>query len=116
MFVTGPDVISTVTHEEVTKEELGGATTHNTVSGVAHFIAPNDEECLRMMRRLLHYIPQNNRDEPPRRPTTDPWDREDPSLDTIVPAQSNVPYAWTSTARSRERDSCGSATPSRFRS
>jgi propionyl-CoA carboxylase beta chain len=92
MFVTGPDVISTVTHEDVTKEDLGGANTHNTVSGVAHFLAPNDEECLRMIRRLFRYIPQNNRDEAPRQASTDPWDREDPNLDTIVPTQSNVPY------------------------
>jgi propionyl-CoA carboxylase beta chain len=92
MFVTGPDVLSTVTHEEVTKEDLGGAVTHNTVSGVAHFLAPNDEECLRMMRRLYEFIPQNNRDGAPRRPTKDPWDREDANLDTIVPSQSNMPY------------------------
>ena len=92
MFVTGPDVISTVTHEEVTKEDLGGGMTHNSVSGVAHFLAQSDAECLRAIRQLLRYIPQNNRDEAPRRPSEDPWDREDPKLDSIVPAQSNVPY------------------------
>ena len=64
MFVTGPDVIKTVTHEDVTKERLGGSMTHNSVSGVGHFIAPNDGECLRMIRELLSYLPQNNRDDP----------------------------------------------------
>src|SRR5436853_2525823 len=67
MFVTGPDVIKTVTHEDVTKEHLGGSMTHNSVSGVGHFIAPDDGECLRMIRRLLGFLPQNNRDDPPRR-------------------------------------------------
>ncbi|MBX9599893.1 MAG: acyl-CoA carboxylase subunit beta [Bryobacteraceae bacterium] len=92
MFVTGPDVIRTVTHEEVTKEELGGALTHNTRSGVAHFLAADDAECLRMIRELLRYIPQNNQDPPPRAACTDPADRMDPRLDSIVPAESNVPY------------------------
>ena len=86
MFVTGPDVIKTVTHEDVTKETLGGSMTHNSVSGVGHFIAPDDAECLRMIRELLSYLPQNNRDDPPRRPTADPVDRMDAALDTIVPA------------------------------
>src|SRR6476646_12030839 len=71
MFITGPDVIKTVTHEEVTKEQLGGAMTHNSVSGVGHFIAPDDGECLRMIRELLSYLPQNNREDPPRRPASD---------------------------------------------
>jgi len=92
MFVTGPDVIKTVTHEDVTKERLGGSMTHNSVSGVGHFIAPNDGECLRMIRELLSYLPQNNRDDPPRRASTDPVDRMDPSLDTLVPPASNQPY------------------------
>jgi propionyl-CoA carboxylase beta chain len=92
MFVTGPDVIKTVTHEHVTKERLGGAETHNTVSGVAHFIAPTDGECLRMVRELLSFLPQNNVDDPPTRPTSDPVDREDPQLDTVIPAESNLPY------------------------
>jgi propionyl-CoA carboxylase beta chain len=92
MFVTGPDVIKTVTHEEVTKEELGGAVTHNSTSGVAHFIAHNDEECLLLLRELFSFIPSNNLDEPPRRPTNDPWDRVEESLDTLVPTESNVPY------------------------
>src|SRR5579875_1886453 len=68
MFVTGPDVIKTVTHEEVTKEELGGATTHNEISGVAHFMAHDDAECLAMVRELLSFLPSNNLEDPPRRP------------------------------------------------
>jgi propionyl-CoA carboxylase beta chain len=82
MFVTGPDVIKTVTHEDVTKEELGGAMTHNATSGVGHFSAPDDAECLRMIRELLGYLPQNNREDPPRRPTNDSPDRADAALDT----------------------------------
>src|ERR1700681_3267222 len=82
MFVTGPDVIKTVTHEDVTKEKLGGAETHNSISGVAHFIAPDDAECLRMIRELFSYLPQNNRDDPPARSTQDPIDRADAALDT----------------------------------
>ena len=92
MFVTGPDVIKTVTHEEVTKEELGGAMTHNSMSGVAHFIAHNDEQCLLMLRELFSFIPSNNLEDPPRRPTNDPWDRVEESLDSMVPAESNIPY------------------------
>ncbi len=92
MFVTGPDVIKTVTHEDVTKERLGGGLTHNTVSGVAHFLAPDDAECLRMIRELLSYLPQNNRDDPPRKPTSDSPDRQDSRLDSIVPEESNQPY------------------------
>jgi propionyl-CoA carboxylase beta chain len=92
MFVTGPDVIKTVTHEDVTKDKLGGAATHNTVSGVGHFIAPDDAECLRMIRELLSYLPQNNRDDPPRRACTDPVDRQDAQLDGIVPEDPAQPY------------------------
>ena len=92
MFVTGPDVIKTVTHEEVTKEELGGAMTHNVESGVAHFAVPDDRECLRLVRELLGYLPSNNVDEPPRRHTADPADREDAGLDAIVPDSPNQPY------------------------
>ncbi len=92
MFVTGPDVIRTVTHEQVTKEELGGSMTHNAVSGVAHFIARDDPECLSMIRELLSFLPSNNLEDPPRRATTDPADRADPALDGIVPDESNVPY------------------------
>ena len=92
MFITGPDVIKTVTHEDVTKEELGGALTHNTTSGVAHFLAHGDTECLQMIRELLSYLPQNNRDETPHHPSSDPADREDLALDTIVPPAANLPY------------------------
>src|SRR5213595_2784419 len=72
MFVTGPDVIKTVTHEEVTKDELGGAMTHNATSGVAHFAVPDDRECLRLIRELLSYLPSNNLDAAPRLETSDP--------------------------------------------
>src|SRR5450631_3954978 len=92
MFITGPDVIKTVTHEEVTKEQLGGAATHNETSGVAHFLAHDDAECLSMVRELLSFLPSNNLDEPPRKACADPADRVDAALDTIVPAQSNQPY------------------------
>jgi propionyl-CoA carboxylase beta chain len=92
MFVTGPDVIKTVTHEDVTKETLGGATTHNSTSGVAHFLAHDDTECLQMIRALMSYLPQNNRDDGPSRPSDDPEDRQDAALDSIVPAESNQPY------------------------
>src|SRR5713226_4596443 len=92
MFVTGPDVIRAVTHEDVSKERLGGSMTHNSVSGVGHFIAPDDASCLRMIRELLSYLPQNNRDEAPRRPSADPIDRMDAELDLLVPAESNLPY------------------------
>src|SRR5204862_5597425 len=92
MFVTGPDVIKTVTHEDVTKETLGGSMTHNSTSGVGHFIAADDAECLRMIRELIGYLPQNNREDPPCRPTNDPVDRMDAALDTLVPESSNLPY------------------------
>src|SRR6266540_3970408 len=92
MFVTGPDVIRTVTHEEVTKEQLGGAMTHNATSGVAHFAVPDDRECLRLIRELLSYLPSNNVDDPPRMDTSDPVDREDEALDRLVPRSPNQPY------------------------
>jgi propionyl-CoA carboxylase beta chain len=92
MFVTGPDVIKTVTHEEVTKDELGGPMTHNSVSGVGHFIARNDADCVRMIRELMSFLPQNNRDDAPRKATDDPIDRADPELDSLVPPESNQPY------------------------
>jgi propionyl-CoA carboxylase beta chain len=92
MFVTGPDVIKTVTHEEVTKQELGGAMTHNATSGVAHFVARDDAECLAMIRELLGYLPSNNLDDPPRRDCADPWDRAEPSLATLVPEDPMQPY------------------------
>src|SRR6476660_7736279 len=92
MFVTGPDVIKTVTHEEVTKDELGGAATHNETSGVAHFMAHDDAECLSMVRELFGFIPSNNLDDPPRRDCTDPIDRADSELQAVVPVESSQPY------------------------
>ena len=92
MFITGPDVIKTVTHEEVTKDQLGGATTHNETSGVAHFLAHDDAECLSMVRELLSFVPSNNLDDPPRKACSDPIDRADAALDKIIPDQSNQPY------------------------
>ncbi len=92
MFVTGPDVIKTVTHEEVTKEELGGAMTHNATSGVAHFTGDNDEQTMQMVRELMGYLPSNNMEDPPRKPSTDDPKREDVKLDTVVPDDPNKPY------------------------
>ena len=92
MFVTGPDVIKTVTHEEVTKEQLGGAMTHNATSGVAHFAVEDDRECLALIRDLLSFLPANNMDDPPRRTTIDSLDRTDEALDRLVPPLPNQPY------------------------
>jgi propionyl-CoA carboxylase beta chain len=92
MFVTGPDVIKTVMHEDVSKEDLGGPMTHNRTSGVAHFLAANDSDCLALVRELLSFLPQNNHEDPPLVDTTDPSDRADESLDEIVPAESTKPY------------------------
>jgi propionyl-CoA carboxylase beta chain len=92
MFVTGPDVIKTVTHEEVSKEELGGAMTHNATSGVAHFAVDDDRECLAMIRDLLSYLPSNNLDDVPRTRAADDADREVEALDHLVPASPNQPY------------------------
>jgi propionyl-CoA carboxylase beta subunit len=92
MFITGPDVVKTVTGEEVTFEELGGAATHATKSGVAHFIARDEEACLEDARYLLSFLPQNNLEPPPYFEPTDPKDREDESLDSIVPDNPNKPY------------------------
>jgi propionyl-CoA carboxylase beta chain len=92
MFVTGPDVIKTVTHEDVTKEELGGAMTHNATSGVAQFLAAGDEDCLQSIRELMRFLPQNNVDGVPRITCKDPEDRADRELDSLVPQESNKPY------------------------
>lgn len=92
MFITGPDVIKTVTHEEVTKDELGGAMTHNAKSGVAHFAADSDEHALRMTRELLSFIPSNNMENPPYVPSADPSSRMDPALNSMVPESANQPY------------------------
>ncbi|MBL8239088.1 MAG: acyl-CoA carboxylase subunit beta [Bryobacterales bacterium] len=92
MFVTGPDVIKTVTHEDVTKEDLGGAMAHNATSGVAHFLAQDDADCCARIRELLRFLPQNNVDGVPAVAGADSAEREDAALDTLVPAESNVPY------------------------
>jgi len=92
MFVTGPDVIKTVMHEDVTKEDLGGPKTHNSTSGVAHFIARDDPDCLALIRELLSFMPQNNREDPPRAESNDPPDRREESLETVVPVESDRPY------------------------
>jgi propionyl-CoA carboxylase beta chain len=92
MFITGPDVIRAVTHEEVTKEALGGAHTHSSVSGVAHFAAADDRDALALVRELLSYWPSNNMEDPPVRPTEDPDDRIEDTLDSIVPESPNQPY------------------------
>jgi propionyl-CoA carboxylase beta chain len=92
MFVTGPDVIKTVTHEEVTQEELGGAVTHNSKSGVAHLLAEDDEKAMMMLRELMSFLPSNNMEDPPIKPCTDDIHREDVSLNDIVPEDPNKPY------------------------
>jgi propionyl-CoA carboxylase beta chain len=92
MFVTGPDVIKAVTHEEVSFEQLGGASTHGATSGVAHFAAESEDECLALIRELMTFLPQNNLDDPPVRATLDPADRVDEEIQTAVPDQPNKPY------------------------
>jgi propionyl-CoA carboxylase beta chain len=92
MFVTGPEVIKTVTHEDVTKEELGGAATHASKSGVAHFTGSDEEQTLMMVRELMSFIPSNNMEEPPAKICTDPENRADVSLNQVVPVDPNKPY------------------------
>src|SRR5262244_3239909 len=92
MFITGPDVIKLVTHEEVGKDQLGGAMTHNETSGVAHFLSHDDAECLSIVRELMGFIPSNNLDDASRRECTDSPDRADAELDSVVPTESNLPY------------------------
>jgi propionyl-CoA carboxylase beta chain len=92
MFVTGPDVIRTVTHEDVTKEQLGGADTHNETSGVAHFAVDDDRACVGLIRDLLAFLPANNLEDAPRRVSSDPPDRADDALDRLVPASATQPY------------------------
>ncbi len=91
MFVTGPNVVKTVTHEEVTSEELGGAMTHATKSGVTHFVSANEVECLQSIKKLLSYMPQNCEDDAPRHPYT-PGDELRPALNTLIPENANQPY------------------------
>jgi len=100
MFVTGPEVIRAVTSEEVSFEELGGAMTHNRKSGVAHFAAKDDADCIRCLKRLLSFLPSNCVEEPPRRPSTDPVDRRDPALGTLVPEAPDKPYDMKKLVRS----------------
>lgn len=95
MFVTGPDVIKAVTHEDVTKEDLGGATAHATKSGVAHFAAEDDKHCLLLIRELLNFLPSNNVDDPPVLPSQDRPDRMEPSLNTLIPENPKKPYDIT---------------------
>jgi len=92
MFITGPDVIKAVTHEEVNSEELGGAMVHNSRSGVAHFAVEDDKECIILIKELLSFLPSNNMEDPPRHPTDDPSDRRATSLRAIVPENPNKPY------------------------
>ncbi len=92
MFVTGPNVIKTVTHEDVSFEDLGGATVHNAISGVAHFASPSEPDCLQGIRALLSYLPPNNVDDPPFVTTDDPLDRADDALDDIIPDAPSQPY------------------------
>jgi propionyl-CoA carboxylase beta chain len=92
MFVTGPDVVKTVTHEEVTFDALGGADVHGGTSGVAHFVHDSEPECLLAVRELIGFLPLNNLDEPPERPTADPIDRRDERLLDLVPDSPNKPY------------------------
>jgi len=92
MFITGPDVIRAVTHEEVSKEALGGAAAHAAKSGVCHLTAPDDGACLEAVREVLGFLPSNNAEDPPCRPARDPTDREVPELDTLVPLESQKPY------------------------
>jgi propionyl-CoA carboxylase beta chain len=92
MFITGPEVIKTVTNEDVTKEALGGASTHAAKSGVCHLTSPDDPSCIAQLRELLSFLPSNNAEDPPTSPSSDPVDREVPELDTMVPVESNKPY------------------------
>ena len=92
MFITGPDVIKAVTHEEVTKEDLGGAATHASKSGVCHLTSPDDRTCLAQARELLSFLPSNNQEDPPFKPTEDPATREVPDLDTMIPLEPSRPY------------------------
>ena len=109
MFVTGPNIVKSVTHEEVDAEHLGGAEVHNAVSGVAHFLSPSEPECLALLRRLLSYLPSNNLDDPPFLDTGDSPLREDADLDTLVPEQPNKPYDMRDVIRRVADQTGGSA-------
>ena len=92
MFITGPDVIRTVTGEEVSREELGGAATHSSRSGIAHLVTTDDESCLAQIRELLSFLPSNNMESPPRKESKDPIDRVEPDLEYLVPSEPDQPY------------------------
>ena len=92
MFVTGPDVVKTVTHEELTKEELGGASVHSSKSGVAHFVGNDEEETLMMIRELISFLPSNNMEDPPMTSTRDTNNRKTPDIHKLIPEDSNIPY------------------------
>ena len=92
MFITGPDVIKAVTHVDVTKEELGGAMTHNSKSGVAHFVSKDEQSLLMMIRELMQFLPSNNMEDSPYRPSLDDVRREDEKLQTLIPDDPNKPY------------------------
>src|ERR671916_721714 len=92
MFVTGPDVVKTVTHEDVDRERLGGASVHTTISGVAHLAARDESEAMSLCRAILDHLPQNNLTKPERRATDDHTDRRDPELDDVIPAEPSQPY------------------------
>ncbi len=92
MFITGPEVIKAVTHEEVTKEDLGGASAHASKSGVCHLTSPDDKTCLAQTRELLSFMPSNNQEDPPFKATQDPPTREVPELDTMIPLDASRPY------------------------
>ena len=100
MFITGPDVIKAVTHEDVTFEELGGAMTHSTISGVSHFVAENEEHCFALIRKLLSFLPSNNMEDPPYRPPTDNPNRTDENLNRIIPDSPTKPYDMKEVIRS----------------
>jgi acetyl-CoA carboxylase carboxyltransferase component len=100
MFVTGPDVVKAVTHEDVNREQLGGASVHTSISGVAHHASPDEATTLTSARQLLAYLPQNNLGDAPRRETSDPVDRTDPALDSIIPEEPTQPYDMHEVIRS----------------
>ena len=92
MFITGPSVIAAVTGESVTAEELGGARTHNAISGVAHYMAEDEEDCIRQIKELLGYLPQNNMETPPEMESGDDWNRQDDFLNELIPENPGKPY------------------------
>src|SRR5690606_10987743 len=100
MFVTGPSVVKTVTHEDVTFEALGGAEVHGEVSGVSHFTHDSEPQCIEAIRSLMGFLPSNNVDDPPSHPTSDPDDRRDESLLDVIPTSPSQPYDMHDVIRS----------------